>query len=71
MGEKGMRGGAGVPHEGDFFGGEAVNFVHQVGELALELERFGGLGVGRFDGADVLVAKALEGGDGKGILRRM
>jgi hypothetical protein len=39
-----MRGGAGVPHEGDFFGGEAVGLRGEVGELAFQRKGFGGLG---------------------------
>jgi hypothetical protein len=56
-----MRGGGGLPHEGDFFGGESVGLVDEVGELAFELQGFDGLGASRHDGADVLVAEALDG----------
>jgi hypothetical protein len=44
------------PRGGDFGGGETVGFVHQVAELAFELQGFGGLPAGGFDGAGVFVA---------------
>jgi hypothetical protein len=56
-----------LPQDGDFVGGEDVGLVDEVGELAFEVEGFGGLGAGRFDGADVFVAEAFECGDGEGI----
>jgi len=46
----------GFPHEGNFVGGQAVGFGDEVAQLVLELEGFGGLDAGRFDGAGVLVA---------------
>lgn len=42
-GGEGHAGWGGLPEEGDFGGGEAVGFVDQVAELALELQDLGGL----------------------------
>ena len=52
----------GFPHEGDFVGGQAVGFVHQVAQPAFELQGFGRLNAGRFDRSGVLVSEALECG---------
>jgi hypothetical protein len=40
-----------LPNEGDIIGSETVGFVDEIAESAFELESFGGLDAGGFDGA--------------------
>ncbi len=58
---------SGLPHEGDFGGGEAVGLVDEVAELPFELEGFGGEGAGGVDGAGVFGPEVFDASGGERV----
>ena len=58
----------GLPHQGDFFGRQAVGFVHQVADFVFQVQGFGRKGTGRLDRSSVFVAEIRQPGRRQALL---
>jgi len=51
-----------LPHQGDFFGREAVGFVDEIADFVFQVQGFGGKGAGGVDGSGIFLPKVRQRG---------